>query len=105
MYVDGDAVYRNVVGDGIVVATPFWASAYYRSVGGKPFDEGIGIALNNPVDRKPSLVVSESSVIEVEMLREVGQVFCDNHCEGMMLLAPGKRISIRKYDGVAKFVL
>ncbi len=105
VYVDGDMVYDNVVGDGIVVSTSFGSSAYYKSVGGKPFDDGIGIALNNPVDRKPSLVVPDSSVIEIEMLREVGQVFCDNHCEGMMILAPGKRISIRKHDGVAKFVL
>lgn len=105
VYVNGDVVYRNVVGDGVVVATSFGSSAYYRSVGGKSFDEGIGIALNNPVDRKPSLVVSDSSVIEVEMLREVGQVFCDNHCEGMMLLAPGKKISIRKSESVAKFIV
>lgn len=105
VYVDGKIAYENVVGDGIVIATSFGSSAYYRSVGGKPFDEGIGLALNNPVDKKPSIVVSDSSVIEVIMLREVGEVFCDNYCEGMMLLEPGKKIVIRKNEGAAKFIV
>ncbi|MBW6461454.1 MAG: NAD(+)/NADH kinase [DPANN group archaeon] len=105
VYVNGKILYDNVVGDGIVISTPFGASAYYRSVGGKQFDKGIGIALNNPVDKKSSMVVSDSSVIEIEMLREVGQVFCDNHCEGMMLLAPGKKVFIKKSEGTAKFIV
>lgn len=63
--------FPRVVGDGVLVATPFGSTGYYRSITRSTFDAGIGIAFNNvhdPTDTPDSLVVSDDAVIEVELL-------------------------------------
>ncbi len=105
VYVDGRALFENVVGDGVVISTPFGSTAYYTSVGGEKFDSGIGIALNNPHERVKPVIVSESSAVEVEILREDACLVHDNDEDGKVLLKKGDRIAVRKHDGVAKFVV
>lgn len=105
VYLDDELLYENVIGDGVVISTPFGSTAYYTSVGGEKFDSGIGIALNNPHERVKPVVADESSVIEVEILREDAYLLYDNDEEGKILLKKGDRVSVRKHDGVAKFVV
>lgn len=70
---DGDTVYAidRAIGDGVVVATPFGATGYYRSITHTGFEEGIGVGFNNlhkPADALEGLVVSASGRVEVEPL-------------------------------------
>lgn len=63
--------FERVIGDGILVATPFGSTAYYRSITGGTFSEGLGVAFNNvhtPVDTPEYVMLSADGVVEVEML-------------------------------------
>ncbi len=46
--INGKPLEELLIGDGVVVATPFGATGYFNSVTGETFQEGIGLALNNP---------------------------------------------------------
>lgn len=103
--VDGSPVFGRVVGDGVIIATPFGASGYYYSAGGEKFKQGIGIALNNPHDYKGSrsIVASDSSEITVRVLREDGILLFDN-CEKIFRLKPEDTVVIRRAKENAKFI-
>ncbi len=105
VYLDDELLYENVIGDGVVISTPFGSTAYYTSLGGDKFEKGIGIVLNNRHELSMPVVAGESSVVEVEILREEAYLLYDNDEEGKILLKKGDRIAVRKHDGVAKFVV
>ena len=105
VYLDDELLYENVIGDGVVISTPFGSTGYYTSLGGERFEKSIGIAVNNQHVWVKPVVASETSVIEVEILREDAYLLYDNDEEGKILLKKGDRIAVRKYNGVAKFVV
>jgi NAD+ kinase len=43
----GPREFPELIGDGLVVATPFGSSAYFRSITGTTFETGLGVAFNN----------------------------------------------------------
>lgn len=62
---------ERAVGDGVVVATPFGSTGYYRSITGGQFTDGIGVAFNNvhtPADAPGHVSVSARGTVEVELL-------------------------------------
>lgn len=64
---DSPREYPSLIGDGLVVATPFGASAYFRSITGTTFVSGIGVAFNNvhwPVDTPDYLRLAPSGTVE-----------------------------------------
>lgn len=100
-----DTVYNDLIGDGVIVATPFGSSAYYSAAGGKPFDEGIGVCLNNPFShRERSLIISESSKIKVKILRETALLAADNDDERISEMRNGDEVSIEKSEEKARFI-
>lgn len=97
--------YESVVGDGVVISTPFGSRAYYYSVGGTPFDEGIGIAFNNPHNlRVKPFVVDENSVIRVRVIREEGYIIVDND-ENFIEVGKDDEFVVRKSKQKARFVV
>ncbi|MCD6557533.1 MAG: NAD(+)/NADH kinase [Candidatus Aenigmarchaeota archaeon] len=104
VYVDGKDIFGEVVGDGVVVATPFGSSAYYMSVGGRPFKKGIGIALNNPHNMKREhKVVPENSKIRIKIFRQEAWLASDNN-KKMFVLKKGDVVTIRKSKKKIRFV-
>jgi len=97
--------YEEVVGDGVVVSTPFGSSAYYYSVGGSPFDEGIGLAFNNPhnVRIKPK-VLSDEAQIWVKIIREEGYIIVDND-EDFIDVKENDTFIVKKSPQKARFVV
>lgn len=64
-YIDG----REIVGDGIVVATPFGSGAYYRSITDGVFSVGIGLAFNNSTEQVDHIILKETDEIRFELTR------------------------------------
>jgi NAD+ kinase len=101
--VDG-RIYENLIGDGVVIATPFGSTGYYKSTGGKPFTKGIGISFNNLHNQRiKSLVASENSVVRIRINRGPALLLADND-QNIIELEKDDRCSIRKSETVAKFI-
>ncbi|MCC5876140.1 MAG: hypothetical protein JJU11_07990 [Candidatus Sumerlaeia bacterium] len=92
--IDGDEYAHEIVGDGLVAATPFGSSAYYRSITNSVFRVGIGLAFNNSTEVVNHLVLCDRSVVEVEVLRGPAVLAADNILDPVEL-SRGDRFSIR----------
>ncbi len=95
----------NIIGDGVIVAGPFGSTAYYKSAGGKAFDKGLGIVLNNIyTNSKKNFIVSEKSRIEVRINREYALLLRDNDNK-FYTIKPGERVIITKSNEKSKFIV
>lgn len=95
---------REVIGDGIVVATPFGSTGYYRSITDSFFEIGMGLAFNNSTEQADHMVLKDDSVIELTITRGPAEVFADNSLESIVL-GEGDKIVIRKSSEFAQIVL
>ncbi|MEM5790742.1 MAG: hypothetical protein QXP77_01700 [Candidatus Aenigmatarchaeota archaeon] len=103
LYVNGKK-FKNLIGDGVIISTPFGSTAYYSSTGGKPFKKGIGISFNNLFRKKiKSFVVNENSKIKVRLENGAGLVLADN-CEKYFQVKDGEEFVIKKSEETAKFI-
>jgi NAD+ kinase len=93
----------EMIGDGLVVATPYGSTAYFYSITRKKFSRGLGIAFNNPHRKKRNIVVKDDSTIEVEILRGKGLMTVDND-EIMIPVKGSDIITIKKAKESAKII-
>jgi len=98
---DGKKV-DEIIGDGLIAATPHGSTAYYRSIGGKPFGKGIRIAFNNVWPRRKPVEL-KGGVAVVKILRDNAWLAADNNPE-MISLKPGDAVEIRQCESKAIFV-
>ncbi|MBD3155331.1 MAG: hypothetical protein GF368_01605 [Candidatus Aenigmarchaeota archaeon] len=102
LWVNGDRT-DEIIGDGLIFATPFGSTAYYKSVGGEEFEKGIGIGFNNPTVRMKDLVVKEDSKIEFKINRGDAVFNADNNPR-IISLENGDIIRVKKSKEVSKIV-
>ncbi|MFH1536738.1 MAG: hypothetical protein ABID45_01995 [Patescibacteria group bacterium] len=75
---DGIQYGHEILGDGVLISTPFGSTGYYQSITRSNFQRGIGIAFNNTVNFIGHLVIKEKTIIKIEITRGPGLVFPDN---------------------------
>ena len=75
---NGQAVTEELIGDGIVLCTPFGSSAYFRSITRTVIRTGIGVAFNNCTDLLNHLVIADDDMIEIEVTRGPATLAADN---------------------------
>lgn len=103
LFVEGRE-FNDLIGDGAIIATPFGSTGYYKSTGGKPFTEGIGISFNNLHNKTiKSFVVSTNSIINVKVNRGPAWVTADNNPE-YFELKNYDTFSIRESGSKANFI-
>lgn len=91
---------KEIIGDGVIAATAFGSTAYYRAMGYQPFEEGIRIALNNSFPRIEPRPLKEAARINI--IRENGYLTADN---GELLdVGPGDEIEFRPSEEEARLV-
>jgi len=96
--------YDELIGDGVIVATSFGSTAYYKATGGKSFKKGIGVSFNNLHNRNAkSFVVPEDSVVKLTVTRGPAWLLADNN-ENFVELDAGYSVTIRKSGSVANFI-
>lgn len=102
VWIDGERT-DEIIGDGVIIATPFGSTGYYKSVGGKEFEKGIGIGFNNPTEKMKHLVVPEDSEIKVKITRG-DAVFSSDNDPRVILLKKDEDFKIKKSKKVARLV-
>ena len=96
-------VNRVLIGDGVVISTPFGSTGYFHSITGRSFKRGIGIAFNNLTKKVRHRIIDEDSRILVKVVRDHALFSCDNHPE-LVELGENERVEIRKSREVARII-
>lgn len=78
VWIDDELYGKEIVGDGVGLSTVHGATAYYRSITHSIFRTGIGLAFSNSTELVNHLVLPESSVIRVQILRGPCEMVADN---------------------------
>ena len=100
----GGQKFDDLIGDGVIIATPYGSTAYYQSTNGIPFESGIGISFNNLFLKKiSSFVVSENSIIKIKIERGPALLIADND-EKFIELKEGDIVEVKKSDEKAQFI-
>lgn len=102
--VNGKKIQHEIVGDGIIVATPFGSTGYFRSITDSFFEVGIGIAFNNSTEQSDHMVVGDESIIEMSITRGPAIIYADNH-EETIDLALGESVTIKKSPTTATLLV
>lgn len=92
--------YGEIIGDGIVAATPFGSTAYYRSIGYTPFSSGLRIGFNNAWPRLPAIETKKAVVV---LRRGSALLLADNFFKRDM--KEGDRFIVRESKQKARFVV
>lgn len=100
VWIDDRGFSEEIMGDGVVIATPFGSTAYYRSITRGTFRVGIGIAFNNSIEQVDHMVVREDSVIRVRITRGPALVVTDN-CPHAIPLEEDDDVTIRRAENEA----
>jgi NAD+ kinase len=101
LYLDDQRVTEEMIGDGLVVCTPFGSTAYFRSITRTMIRTGIGIAFNNVTDLLSHLVIGESEKIRVAITRGPATLSADND-DRFLHLATGDTLTIGKAEEEAR---
>ena len=91
---------QELIGDGLIFATAFGSTAYYRSLGLEPFKKGVRIGFNNVYPHREPIKLDSSAFVEV--VRENGLLLCDN--TDMIILKPGDKVEVKESKEQAVFV-
>ena len=101
--VDGAAIGGGIIGDGVVVATPFGSTGYYRSITDSSFEVGMGLAFNNSTEQADHIVLNEERRLLITVTRGPSTVYADNQ-EDSIVLQTGDMVAINKSKQYAKIV-
>ena len=91
---------NEVVGDGVCFSSVHGSTAYYRSITRGVFQLGVGLAFSNSTESVDHLVLSEKSIVTVEILRGPGLVMADNDPH-KITVEVGESITLKQTDEYA----
>ncbi|HOM68317.1 MAG TPA: hypothetical protein PLA57_00820 [Candidatus Paceibacterota bacterium] len=101
--INGKEIYGEIIGDGIVAATPYGSTGYYRSITDSFFEVGLGLAFNNSTEQADHLVLKENSQIKIVITRGPAIVYGDNQ-EEEVLIDKNDEVLISNSNKFAKIV-
>lgn len=101
--INGKWTSHEIIGDGIVLATPIGSTGYYRSITDSFFETGIGLAFNNSTEQSDHMVLKDDTKIELEITRGPAIVFADNINDNITLNV-GDVVTLEKSDYSTKIV-
>lgn len=94
----------SIIGDGVVAATPFGSTAYYRSITDSFFELGIGLAFNNSTEQSDHVVLKEDSIIKIKIIRGPAVIYADNQ-KNELTIDKDLEITIKKSPLKATIVI
>jgi len=90
-----------LIGDGIVVATPFGSTGYFKSISQKTFDTGFGLAFNNLTEKKEPLFLQDKDLLTFKLVRGKATLSFDNSPD-IFTIDEGSELIFKLSDQIAK---
>jgi NAD+ kinase len=87
---------REILGDGLVVSTPFGSTAYFTQITRGVFHAGLGLAFKNTTELTSHVIVPDHVAIRVLITRGPAMLAFDNSSE-YIDLGEGDRLELRKH--------
>jgi NAD+ kinase len=104
VWIDGGPLTHEIVGDGLVVSTPFGSSGYFRSITNSTFQVGLGLAFNNSTEPLDHLVLAPEAEVRVKITRGPALLASDNSPEHLAL-DRGDEVLIRRHEEPARILM
>ncbi|MEK9183956.1 MAG: hypothetical protein AAB890_02695, partial [Patescibacteria group bacterium] len=89
---------------GNIAATPFGYTGYYRSITDSYFEIGIGLAFNNSTEQSDHVILKDSSIIKMSIVRGPALVYADNQ-EDFIELNDGDNVLVKKSEEYAQIII
>jgi NAD kinase len=93
----------EVIGDGLVLATPIGAAAYYRSIVRQEFKSGFGLAFNNPTIPLSPIHFEGKFSVKVKILRE-NALLCLDNLPSFWVLKIRDSFTLTHHPGITRIV-
>lgn len=90
-----------LIGDGIVVSTPFGSTGYFKSITGKSFQQGFGVAFNNTTEKTAPILLKDKDTLTFELVRGRATLSFDNNPD-IFNIDEGSQVVFKLSDKVAK---
>lgn len=90
-----------LIGDGIVISTPFGSTGYFKSITGQTFDTGFGVAFNNTTQHLDPLVLKDTDIFRFSLIRGKATLSFDNSPD-IFNIDEGSELIFKLSDQVAK---
>ena len=100
LQVDERPLGNIIIGDGIVVSTPFGSTGYYRSITDSTFEIGVGLAFNNSTEQQDHIVLKRESIVKLVVDRGPVIIYADNQQKAISA-GPSDEITIKAIDAAA----
>lgn len=95
---------KLLIGDGIVVATPFGSTGYFKSITRQTFKKGFGVAFNNTTEETSPLILKEKDLINFQLIRGKATLSFDNSPE-IFTIDEDSQLEFKLSDQVAKIYM
>ena len=90
-----------IIGDGIVISTPFGSTGYFKSITGKAFNKGFGMAFNNPTEKVDPLFLKDDDTVRFNLIRGKATLSFDNSPD-IFIIDEGSELIFKLSNQVAK---
>lgn len=92
---------KLLIGDGIVISTPFGSTGYYKSITRETFDTGFGVAFNNITEKVNPMILENKDSITFQLKRGKATLSFDNSPD-IFTINEGSQLTFKLSDQVAK---
>ena len=92
---------KLLIGDGVVIATPFGSSGYFKSITGQTFSSGFGLAFNNITEKLAPIFFKNNDQVNFKLIRGKATLSMDNNPD-IFIIDEGSELIFKLSDQIAK---